>query len=142
MGSAGEYQKRAEQCAERALLVLAEHVDRSRYQPIAIVGTDGELAEELRSHGIRTFHVPIVYSGARRMPAWGVTVARLAWILRREGAAIVHAASRSMGGRDRRLAASHASQRGIAPGVGKIAELALDDGCRNRAGMADVSGQF
>jgi glycosyltransferase involved in cell wall biosynthesis len=76
--------------AERALLVLAEHVDRSRYQPIAIVGTDGELADELRSRGIRTFHVPIVYSGARRLPSWAATVARLAWILRREGAAIVH----------------------------------------------------
>lgn len=77
--------------AERALLILAEHLDRTKYRPIVAVGTDGELAEALRSRGIETIHVPIVYAEPRRLVSWAAAVARLMWFARRERAALIHA---------------------------------------------------
>ena len=76
--------------AERALLVLVENLDRSRYRPVVAVGVDGELASELRARRIETTHLPIVYSGARRLPSWSACVARFAWLARRERAALCH----------------------------------------------------
>lgn len=77
--------------AERALLILVEHLDPSRYRPVVVVGTKGELERELRARGIRTYHVPIAYTGVRTLPAWAASVGRLTFVCRREGAAIVHA---------------------------------------------------
>jgi glycosyltransferase involved in cell wall biosynthesis len=76
--------------AERALLVLVENLDRSRYRPVVAIGSDGELASEMRARGIRTVHLPIVYSGIRRLPSWSAAVARLAWLARQERAALCH----------------------------------------------------
>ncbi len=76
--------------AERALLVLVEHLDPSKYRPVVVVGTDGELAAELRSRGITTVHLPIAYSDMRRLPSWATTVARFVWLARRERAGLVH----------------------------------------------------
>jgi glycosyltransferase involved in cell wall biosynthesis len=76
--------------AERALVVLVENLDRARYRPIVAIGTDGELAQELRSRQIQTVHQPIVYLGARTLPAWVTCVARLSWVARRERAVIIH----------------------------------------------------
>src|SRR6266446_2614560 len=76
--------------AERALLVLVGSLDPSNYRPVVIVGTDGELAAELRSRGVRTVHVPIVYSDLRRFPSWAATVARFVRLVRRESAVLVH----------------------------------------------------
>lgn len=77
--------------AERALVILLENLDPSRYRPIVALGTRGELATELEARGIRTVHVPVVYTGVRTMPAWIVTMARLVALCRREGVRLVHA---------------------------------------------------
>ncbi len=76
--------------AERALVVLAEHLDRRRYRPVVVVGTDGELAAELRGRGVTTIHQPIVYLGARTLASWLACVSRIAWIGRRERAVLMH----------------------------------------------------
>lgn len=76
--------------AERALLVLVENLDRSRYRPVVAIGTDGELAAELRARQICTIHHPIVYAGAKTLPSWVRCVSRLAWIARRERACVIH----------------------------------------------------
>jgi glycosyltransferase involved in cell wall biosynthesis len=77
--------------AERALLVLIEHLDRTRYRPVVIVGTDGELAAELRTRQICIHHIPIVYKTARRMPSWLRSVAQFVRVARSEHASILHA---------------------------------------------------
>src|SRR5262245_26168769 len=76
--------------AERALLVMVESLDVSKYRPVVIVGTDGELAAELRTRGVRTIHIPIVYADRRRVPSWIISVGRFVRSLRREHAALVH----------------------------------------------------
>ncbi|MGE0451437.1 MAG: glycosyltransferase family 4 protein [Vicinamibacterales bacterium] len=76
--------------AERALLLLAERLDRSRFRPVVAVGTEGELAERLRAGGIETVHVPIAYSGVRTAIGWARSVAGFARVLRRTGAVLVH----------------------------------------------------
>jgi glycosyltransferase involved in cell wall biosynthesis len=77
--------------AERALLILTEHLDRTKYRPVVIVGTDGKLAMELRARQICTHHIPIAYFGARSLPAWTLCIARLARIARHEHASVIHA---------------------------------------------------
>src|SRR4051812_380857 len=76
--------------AERALVVLAENLDPARYRPVVVLGTDAELAAELRARKIPTVHQPIVYRGLRTLPLWLHCVSRFAAIARRERAAIVH----------------------------------------------------
>ena len=77
--------------AERALLVLVEHLDPEKYRPVVVVGTDGELAAELRSRGIQTVHLPIVYADFRKFLSWPAAVSRFVLLARREGAVFVHA---------------------------------------------------
>src|SRR5260221_5654243 len=77
--------------AERALIVLAENLDPSRYRPVVIVGTDAELAAELRSRQIFTVHLPIEYLGLRNLAASTVSVGRFLSLARRERGAIFHA---------------------------------------------------
>lgn len=77
--------------AERALVVLVEQLDRARYRPVVALGTDGELAAELRARQIETVHVPVSYLTARSLPSWVPSVARLAAAARRSRAALVHA---------------------------------------------------
>jgi glycosyltransferase involved in cell wall biosynthesis len=76
--------------AERALLVMVESLDVSKFRPVAIVGTDAELAAELRTRGVYTIHIPIVYSGRRQLPSWMISVGRFVRTLRRQRAALVH----------------------------------------------------
>ena len=76
--------------AERALLVLVENLDRTKYRPVVAVGTNGELASELRARQIRTIHHPIVYAGLNTLPAWMKCVSKLAWIAHRERVALIH----------------------------------------------------
>ena len=38
--------------AERALVILLEHLDRRRYRPVVALGTPGELQHELTRRGI------------------------------------------------------------------------------------------
>ncbi len=56
--------------AERALHILVEHLDRSKYRPVVAVGTQGGLAEGLRSIGVETVHIPIAYTGLRSMASF------------------------------------------------------------------------
>jgi len=77
--------------AERALLVLVENLDRSRYRPVAVVGADAELASELRARDVRTVHVPVVYASAGSAVRWMSVVARLVGLARRERVRVVHA---------------------------------------------------
>jgi glycosyltransferase involved in cell wall biosynthesis len=77
--------------AERALLILLDHLDRSRYRPVVALGTRGELEAALGERGIATVHVPVVYSGVRTLPRWLSSVGRLVRLARAERAALVHA---------------------------------------------------
>ncbi|MEQ1869329.1 MAG: glycosyltransferase family 4 protein [Vicinamibacterales bacterium] len=77
--------------AERALLVLVEHLDPARYRPVVAVGTDGELVAQLRARGVTTILHPTVYREWRHLPSWGANVTRLAWLARRHRAVIAHA---------------------------------------------------
>jgi glycosyltransferase involved in cell wall biosynthesis len=77
--------------AERALLVLVENLDRSRYRPVAVVGTDAELASELRERDVHTVHVPVFYASARGAVRWLSVVARLVRLAQRERVRVVHA---------------------------------------------------
>lgn len=77
--------------AERALLVLVDHLDPARYRPVVALGTRGELEAELRRRGVRTLYAPVRYRGLRELPAWLASVAGLARIGRAERAALVHA---------------------------------------------------
>ena len=77
--------------AERALLILLDELDRSRYRPIVAIGTRGELEQQLGARGIPTYFVPIEYAGWQALPRWLRSVSRLAGLGVREGAALVHA---------------------------------------------------
>jgi len=76
--------------AERALVILVENLDPARYRPVVVLGTKGDLEADLRSRGIRTYHVPTTYATTRTLPAWTATVARLAGICIRERVTIAH----------------------------------------------------
>src|SRR5688500_10900740 len=54
--------------AERALLVTIFGLDRERYRPYAVVGTDGELVRQLRDAGVPVSVVPFCHRD-RRHPA-------------------------------------------------------------------------
>jgi glycosyltransferase involved in cell wall biosynthesis len=77
--------------AERALLVLIDNLDRARYRPVVAIGTDGELAAELRARQIQTVHIPVAYFTSRTLPAWSAAVGRLVWLAKRTTAALIHA---------------------------------------------------
>src|SRR5215831_3622708 len=76
--------------AERALLVLTENLDCERYRPVVVVGTDADLAAELRNRKIPTVHIPIVYSGVRPLIPWTAAVAKFLQTIRLHRAAIIH----------------------------------------------------
>jgi len=77
--------------AERALVRTIESLDPSRYRAVVALGTDAELANELRHRGVRVEIVPVVYAEWRRVAPWAASIARLVRLARREGAAAIHA---------------------------------------------------
>jgi glycosyltransferase involved in cell wall biosynthesis len=77
--------------AERALVILLENLDPSRYRPVVALGTRGELERELLARGIETVHVPVVYSGLRTFVPWAKSVASLVRLCRSEKVALAHA---------------------------------------------------
>jgi glycosyltransferase involved in cell wall biosynthesis len=77
--------------AERALMVLLEHLDPTRFRSIVALGTRGQLGVELRARGIATAHAPIAYSGVRSAPSWLWSVGRLVQLARKERARVIHA---------------------------------------------------
>jgi glycosyltransferase involved in cell wall biosynthesis len=77
--------------AERALVILLENLDRSRFRPVVVLGTRGDLESELAAIDVATVHVPLTYRGKARLPAWVAGLARLRTICRREEARLVHA---------------------------------------------------
>lgn len=77
--------------AERALLMTLKGLDRSRYQPFVIIGTDGELAEQLRAADI-PFEIAELQNSDKRHPLkWLRSVYRIATISRQRRAALLHA---------------------------------------------------
>ncbi len=76
--------------AERALLVLLDRLDRSRYRPVAAIGTDAELAAEIRARDVSVVHIPVVYPGFRTAVGWVGGLARLGALALRERVALVH----------------------------------------------------
>lgn len=76
--------------AERALLLLVEHLDPARYRPVVAVGTDSELADQLRARRIAVVHIPIVYSSVRAGRAWLSSIARFTRLALAEKAALIH----------------------------------------------------
>jgi glycosyltransferase involved in cell wall biosynthesis len=77
--------------AERALLLTITHLDRSRYEPVVVVGTDGELAAQLRSAGIPVEVCAIRYLDLRHPIAWLASVTRLWRLARRARPQLIHA---------------------------------------------------
>lgn len=76
--------------AERALLLTVDHLDRSLYRPVVYLGTEGELAHEMRARGIETTIGSIAYTSARQPIRWGGSVGRIARLARRHRAALIH----------------------------------------------------
>lgn len=77
--------------AERALLLTIQGLDRQRYQPHVIVGTDGEFACQLGLAEI-PFTIAEFRNSDKRHPVdWLQSIGRIVAIARRQQAAIVHA---------------------------------------------------
>lgn len=87
--------------AERSLLDLIRGLDRTKFEPVAVVPAPGELETELARVGVRVLHVPLrrLHKTANpvRLAAAAMGVLRvsgkLAALIRREGVALVHANS-------------------------------------------------
>jgi glycosyltransferase involved in cell wall biosynthesis len=77
--------------AERALLLTIRHVDPARWEPVALVGTDGELLAQLRAAGVHAEHVPIKHLDARHPLQWLASVASVVNACRRWQPALIHA---------------------------------------------------
>lgn len=77
--------------AERALLLTLRALDRDRFVPVAVVGTDGGLKAELEADGVDTHLVPIRYADRKHPVDWVRSVAAIARIASRTRAALVHA---------------------------------------------------
>lgn len=77
--------------AERALQILVEHLDQTKYRPVVAIGTEGVLADQLRKSGIRVVHIPIAYTGVRTLAPFVAGVGRIAALALRENAVIIHA---------------------------------------------------
>ena len=76
--------------AERALLLLLQGLDRTRYRPHVIVGTDGEMRSQLDAAGIPHTVVELKYTDWRRPLDWAGCVGKIARIGRRAQVAVVH----------------------------------------------------
>lgn len=77
--------------AERALLLTVRALDRSRFNSVAVLGTDGELRAQLEADGVPTDLTPIRYADVRHPLAWLQSVASIARVARRCGASLIHA---------------------------------------------------
>ncbi len=69
--------------AERALSLTVQSVDRRRYEPHVVIGTEGETAENLRSAGIPCHVVPFQRMEKDHPVAWLTSLSRL-WRLTRQ----------------------------------------------------------
>jgi glycosyltransferase involved in cell wall biosynthesis len=77
--------------AERALLLTITHLDPRRSEPHVVVGTDGELAAQLRAAGVAVDVVPVRYLDKRHPLAWMSSVAGVIRVARRIRPALLHA---------------------------------------------------
>ena len=76
--------------AERALLLLIGALDRARYRPHVIVGTDGEMRAQLDALRVPQTYVDLVYTNWRQPGPWLRSVGRIARVARSVGASLVH----------------------------------------------------
>ena len=76
--------------AERALLLTVSHLDPALYEPYVVIGTDGELATQLRTRGIPCEMQPLRHLDRRHPIAWLRSVAGVLGAARRVGAAVIH----------------------------------------------------
>jgi glycosyltransferase involved in cell wall biosynthesis len=76
--------------AERALLLLLQALDHTRYRPHVVVGTDGEMRAQLESAGIPTTYVELRYSDWRHPVAWMRSVREIVKVARSARASLVH----------------------------------------------------
>ena len=84
--------------AERSLLYLIEQLDRSRFECCTALGSDGELASELRRQGVEVAIVPMHAIDRTINPArlcahllhFVTGVLRVAWLIRRWRIDVVH----------------------------------------------------
>lgn len=77
--------------AERALLLTLRALDPREYEPYVLIGTDGQLAAEVRALGIRCDIVPLAPLDRRRPVSSSLSVARVAAAALRFRPSIVHA---------------------------------------------------
>ena len=77
--------------AERALLLLLLALDRDRYRPHVVVGTDGEMLAQLKAAGIPCTHAPLKYTDWRRPVRWMKSVSAVTRVARSAGASLIHA---------------------------------------------------
>jgi len=87
--------------AERSLLDMLRHIDRSRFEPIVALPPGGELTESLRQCGVKCFPLPLRRICKTTNP-WRLAVSllnitkvtvQLTRLIRRERIALVHANS-------------------------------------------------
>jgi glycosyltransferase involved in cell wall biosynthesis len=87
--------------AERSLLDIVRHIDRSRFDPVVALPPGGELTESLCQCGVRCFPIPLRRFRKTNNP-WHLVVSllnvvrvtyQLTQLIRRERIAIVHANS-------------------------------------------------
>ena len=76
--------------AERALLLTVSHLDPRRYEPYVVIGTDGELADQLRQQGIPCEVQPLRHFDRRHLPGWLRSVASVFRVARRVNPALIH----------------------------------------------------
>src|SRR5262245_48497480 len=77
--------------AERAILLTIQGLDRLRYRPYVMVGTDGELARQLDRADVSHAIVQFRTTDKRHPVAWLRAVARIIAIARKQRADILHA---------------------------------------------------
>jgi glycosyltransferase involved in cell wall biosynthesis len=77
--------------AERALLLTIRGLERNRYRPYVLVGTEGELIQQLREAGVPCSVIDFRTTDKRHPLAFAKSVWRIVRIARAQKAAILHA---------------------------------------------------
>lgn len=77
--------------AERALVLTVQQLDKARYVPHVLVGTNGDTLTALRDAGVSCDVVPLAHLDRRRPLDWLRSVWQVVSAARRIGAALIHA---------------------------------------------------
>ena len=73
------------------MLLTVQHLDRARYRPYVIAGTDGDTVAALREAGVECEVLPLTHLDRRRPVQWMRSVWGVVRTARRIGASLIHA---------------------------------------------------